>query len=177
MFFWHESQGCVIERNVIIDCDSGICLGNSHLPEGLELHARRCVVRNNFIARAPEQGILADYTADCRIVHNTIHDPQNRLGRLIRLVHRNDGLLVANNLLSGPDVRNESQSRIRLERNLARDLGSSFIDPARGDLRLASAVPEAVDRALPLAEVKEDIDRSPRGEKPDLGAHEFGGRP
>jgi hypothetical protein len=177
IFFWHESEGCVIERNVIIDCDSGICLGNSHLPGDLELHARRCVVRNNFITRAPEQGILADYTADSQIVHNTIHDPQNRLGRLIRLVHRNDGLLVANNLLSGPEVRNESQSRIRLERNVARDLTDFLAAPARGDLHLASPVPDAVDRALVLSGVAEDFDRSPRGEKPDIGAHEFGRHP
>jgi hypothetical protein len=33
----------------------------------------------------------------------------------------------------------------------------------------------AIDKALPLAEVKEDYFGNPRGESPDIGAHEFGG--
>ena len=36
------------------------------------VHATRCVVRNNFITRAHENGIVADYTRDYQIVHNTI---------------------------------------------------------------------------------------------------------
>src|SRR5262249_43666562 len=112
IFLWHEATDCVVERNVIVDCDSGICLGNSSKPEDVAFHCANMVVRNNFVTRAPENGILADYTRGCKILHNTVHDPANRLGRLIRLVHDNDDLLVANNLLSGPPIRNESPSKI-----------------------------------------------------------------
>jgi len=173
IFIWHDSQDCLIERNVVIDCDSGICLGNSHKPADVTVHCSRFLVRNNFVTRAPENGILADYTRDCKIVHNTVHDPQNRLGRLIRLVHGNDGLLVANNLLSGPPLRNESESRIELRNNLVKDLTAAFVSAAEGNLRLAARVAEVMDRAAPLPEVKEDIDRRPRGDKPDIGAHEL----
>ncbi len=31
VFLWHETEDCVVERNVIIDCNTGIALGNSHL--------------------------------------------------------------------------------------------------------------------------------------------------
>ena len=110
----------------MIDCDSGICLGNSHKPADIEVHCRGCTVRNNFVVRCPENGILADYTRDCKIVHNTIHDPAARLKRLIRLVHDNDGLVVANNLLSGPPMRVETTSPIDARGNVTGDFTAAF---------------------------------------------------
>lgn len=173
IFIWHESQDCVIERNIIIDCDAGICLGNAYRPEDTPYHCLRCIARNNFITRAPEGGIVTVYTRDCQVLNNTIHEPDSRLGRLIRLVFDNNGLVVANNLLSGPDVRNESASQIVFVNNLATDLTAAFVDPARGDLHLAAEVADAVDKAKPLPDVPTDIDGQPRGAKPDIGADEF----
>lgn len=142
VFLWHETEDCVVERNVIIDCDTGIALGNSHKPAEVPVHATRCVVRNNYITRAPENGIVADYTRDSQIVDNTLHDPANRLGRLIRLVHDNEGLVVADNVLSGPPLRNESPSRVTFRRNRTGDWTRHFVDPASGDLRLKAPLPE-----------------------------------
>jgi hypothetical protein len=173
IFLWHDIQNCVVERNIIIDCDAGICLGNSSKPADVAIHATGCTVRNNFLTRVPENGILADYTKECKILHNTIHDPQSRLGRLIRLVHENDGLLVANNLVSGPAIRTESDSRITLRGNLIKDMTAALADPAAGNLRLTPRAVEAIDRAEPLADVTTDIDRRPRGPKPDIGADEL----
>jgi hypothetical protein len=173
IFIWHESEDCVIERNVIVDCDSGICMGNSHKPEDVRIHCTRFLVRNNFVTRGPENGILADYTRDCKILHNTVHDPNNRLGRLIRIVHDSDGLLVANNLLSGPPIRNESGGKVTLRDNLEKDMTAAFVAPEAGNLRLTARATEAIDRAAPMPEVTEDIDRKPRGSRPDLGAHEY----
>ena len=174
IFLWHDARHCVVERNIIIDCDVGIALGNSYRPPDIAIHCTATIVRNNFITRCPESGIVADYTRDCRIVHNTIHDPQNRLGRLIRLVHDNDGLLVANNLLSGPPIRNESPSAIRLLNNLVvPDYSHAFVDASCGNLRLTAKAVEAIDRGVPLPEVTDDIDGAPRGQRPDIGAHEY----
>jgi Right handed beta helix region len=172
IFIWHDSEDCLIERNVIINCDSGICLGNSHRPPEITVHCRRCLVRNNFVTRAHENGILADCTRGCRILHNTIHDPDSRLGRLIRLVHDNEGLLVANNLLSGPPLRNESPSRIQLRHNPARDMTAAFVDPAAGNLRLTARAASTIERGERLPDVPEDIDHTPRGARPSRGAHE-----
>ncbi len=173
IFLWHDSRNCVVERNIIIDCDVGIALGNSYRPPDIVVHCSNTIVRNNFVVRCPESGIVADYTRDCKIVHNTIHDPQNRLGRLIRLVHDNDGLLVANNLLSGPPIRNESPSAIRLLNNLVvPDYSHAFVDAAHGNLRLTAKAVEAIDKATPLSEVTDDIEGKPRGQHPDIGAHE-----
>jgi hypothetical protein len=116
-------------------------------------------VRNNFVTRAPENGIVAHYTRDCRIVHNTIHDPANRLGRLLRLVHDNDGLLVANNLLSGPPIRNESASRIVMQHNVARDFSAAFADGSSGNLHLKEPLRDLDDEAAPVEGVSDDIDK------------------
>lgn len=173
IFLWHETEDCVVERNVMVDCDTGIALGNSHKPADVSVHAVRCVVRNNFITRAPENGIVADYTRDCRIVHNTIHDPANRLGRLIRIVHDNKGLVVAHNLLSGPPLRNESVSRVTLQGNLTGDWTGWFVDPAAGNLRLTACLPAGGEPGEAAGDLVEDMDRRPRGPNPTPGAHEW----
>ncbi len=172
IFLWFDTQRCTIERNIIIDCDVGLQLGNPHRADNVEYHCVGCVARNNFITRAPEAGIVTVYTKDCRVVHNTIHDPQTRKGRLIRTVFANDGLLVANNLLSGPAVSNESDSQIRWLGNLIEDMTASFVDAARGDLHLTDSATKAVDAAVFLPDITRDIDNQ-RRDKPDIGADEL----
>ncbi|MBA7649550.1 hypothetical protein ES703_57347 [subsurface metagenome] len=173
IFIWFDSQDCVIERNIIIDCDAGICLGNPHRANGINTHCLRCVVRNNFITRATEGGIVTVYTQDCKVLNNTIHEPASRLGRLIRLVYDNDGLLIANNLLSGPKIRNESDSKIKTINNLEKDATAAFVNPSQGNLHLTPRAADAINKAKLLSEVTDDIDREPRGAKPDIGADEL----
>ena len=173
IFIWFDSQDCVIERNVIIDCDAGICLGNPHRADGINTHCLRCVVRNNFITRATEGGIVPVYTQDCKILNNTIHEPDSRLGRLIRIVFDNDGLLVANNLLSGPKIRNESDSNIRFVGNVEKELTNVLVNPSHGNLHLTTQAADAINRAEPRSDVTGDIDGEPRGTEPDIGADEL----
>jgi hypothetical protein len=170
VFLWHDSADSVVERNVIVDCDTGICLGNSHRGPGTKIHCRRCVVRNNFVTRCPENGILADYTEDCLIAHNTVHDPTSRLKRLIRLVHDNKGLAVVNNLLSGPPMRVETTSPVRFEGNVTRDVAEWFVDVAQGDLHVRGNLAAETGRVTSIAQVPEDFDREPRRPLTDVGA-------
>jgi len=173
VFMWFDAQDCVIERNIIIDCDAGICLGNPHRADGISTHCLCCIVRNNFITRATEGGIVPVYTRDCKILNNTIHEPDSRLGRLIRIVFDNDGLLVANNLLSGPKIRNESDSNIRFVNNLEKDLTDVLANPTQGNLHLTVLAADVIDKAVPLSEITSDIDREPRSAEPDIGADEL----
>jgi len=173
VFLWMDGRDCTVERNVIVNCDAGICLGNSHRAR-FPIHATGCIVRNNFIVGAPENGILADYTKNCKILHNTVHCPNSRLQRLIRLVHDNDGLLVANNLLSGPPVRIETQSKVEQRGNVVqKDLAGSFVDAAAGNLHLRAAVSGVSGAAELLPDVPEDIDRQRRSTKTDTGADQL----
>ncbi len=173
IFIWHDSQDCVIERNIIIDCDVGLQLGNPHRDSETKYHCVRCIAKNNFITRAPEAGIVTVYTKDCKVLNNTIHDPENRLGRLIRTVFTNDGLIFANNLLSGPRIRHESKSKVIFLNNIIRDCTDAFINPDLGDLHLKNTAIEAVDKGTLLAEVKEDFDGDQRRARPDIGADEL----
>jgi len=118
VFLWQESEDCVVERNLILNCDSGVCLGNASKPSDVEAHARRCVVRNNLLARCPQEGITAVYSRDCAIRQNVIFNPATRFRRLIRLVHGNDGMVVARNVLVGAPVLMETDSRVELRGNL-----------------------------------------------------------
>ncbi|MDP6634206.1 MAG: GDSL-type esterase/lipase family protein [Phycisphaerae bacterium] len=169
VFLWHETEDCVVERNIIVDCDKGVSLGNSYMPKNRAVtrHARRCIVRNNFITRAPEGCIEAANTADCKIYNNTIHDPKNRMRRLLRVLGHREGLVVSGNIFSGPAPPGVPAG------NLVKDLTAAFADPSGGNLHLKKASPEVVDKAPKLAEVTEDIDGAKRGSKPDLGADEL----
>ena len=175
IFLWVEAEDCIIERNIIIDCDCGICLGNSHRGEGTTTHCTGCIVRNNFVTRCPENDILADYTRDCKILHNTVHDPHSRMQRLVRLVHDNDGLVLANNLLSGRAMQVETKSPLRNEGNLIKDMTPWLVDPAGGNLHLRPGAAQALGTVPRLADVPADIDRRPRPQSTVVGAHEPAG--
>jgi hypothetical protein len=173
VFMWHNSTDCVIERNIIIDCDTGICMGNSSA-RGERRHANGFIVRNNFVVRCGESNILADHTRDCRVLNNSVHDPDSRNGRLLRVVHANDGLVVANNIFSGPRIVTEYyEGQIDVRNNLIRPVGDYFVDAARGNLHLTAKAADAIDKATADSTAEEDIDRQPRPDKPDLGADEL----
>lgn len=176
IFLWFDARDCVVERNIIIDCDVGLQLGNPHRADGVEYHCTGCIARNNFITRAPEAGIVTVYTRDCRVLHNTIHDPQSPMRRLFRAAFVNENLQVANNLLSGPGISVETESDIEFSNNLLQELPQAFVEPAQGNLHLSGPTPEIVDQGVPLAEVRRDIDRQPRDDRPDLGADEVEAR-
>lgn len=173
IYISEEGRRCLIERNIIIDCDVGIALGNPTLG-GKWLHCHDCLVRNNFVTRCPETGILACYTHGCQILGNTVHEPDSRFGRLIWVQQTNDGLQVANNLLSGPEIRLDTESEIQQSHNLAKeDLSEQFVDASQGNLHLRAAVQGVLDSGLRRFELSHDLDHQPRLDTPDIGADEF----
>ena len=91
------------------------------------------------------------------------------MNRLIRTVRTNPGLVIANNLISGPGISLESDSEITFVDNLQRDMTSVLVDPARGDLHLT----KPVGGATRLPDVTSDIDRESRDAAPDVGADEW----
>jgi lysophospholipase L1-like esterase len=174
VFIWMGSKNAVVERNLFIDCDQGVCLGNpSRGNEGL-VHATDCVVRNNFIVRCPENDLFAANTKGCRFVHNTVFDPGSRLKRLFRAVASNQDLEVAGNIFSGPAIPAAFTAGVAVFRdNLNRDVAEYFRDPGMGDLRLVAAATDAIDRGPEPALVTDDVQAKPRRGRPDLGADEL----
>ena len=174
VFMWHHAEDCVIERNIIIDCDTGIALGNS---SGIgvgesSVHGTNMIVRNNFLSRVPENGIIADYTKDCKILNNTIYDPGSKMQRLIRIVNDNPGLFVTNNLLCGSSIRIESKSEIRVSNNVSGDYAAYFLNPSAGNLHLTDSAADAIGKGILLPEIQEDIDQQPRKKSINIGADE-----
>jgi hypothetical protein len=130
---------CIVERNVVLDCDVGLALGNPSRV-GDWTHCTRCEVRNNMVTNCPETGVLAVYTEDCRLLHNTIWEPKSRLGRLIWAHQQNDRLLVAGNLLAGSDMRLQGAGEIEHIANIVlEDAKNVFVDPAECNLHLRAA--------------------------------------
>lgn len=117
IYISENGRGCVIERNIFLNSDIAIALGNPTLGYS-PLQAIDCKARNNFIADCPETGILASYTRDCVIADNTIYDPQSARRRLIWAQKSNDGLKVTNNLLVSFPVLVTTQSRITNDGNI-----------------------------------------------------------
>jgi hypothetical protein len=174
VFLWHDVRDCVVERNVIVDCDSGINLGNASRQPGVPTHATGCVVRNNFITRAPEGGVFAAYTKDCKVLHNTIYDPESRHSRGVRVAFDTAGLVVANNLLCGVKILFEAKSEVEQRGNReGKAKADLFADAARGDLHLVGRSPGLTDAVPPEADAPEDIDGRARGRRAVVGAHQF----
>lgn len=118
IYISENGRGCVIERNLFIDSDIAIALGNPTLGYS-PLHAIDCIARNNLISQCPETGILACYTKDCRIENNTVIDPKSPRRRLIWVQLQNEGLKVTNNLVVGSPIQVTSKSNIWMDGNVA----------------------------------------------------------
>ncbi len=173
IYISEEGHDCLIERNVFIDCDVGIALGNPSLG-GDWLHCIDCVARNNLVTRCNETGILACHTKNCLITHNTVHDPKAPRKRLLFLQFANKALTVTNNLFSGPPPNVMTQDAVSFRDNVAvPDLGSLFRNPLAGDLRLAKPDPRIIDRCRRQIQVSHDFSHQPRLDQPDAGADEF----
>jgi hypothetical protein len=119
IYISENGRDCVIERNIFIDCDIAIALGNPSLGYS-PLQAIGCVAKNNFISHCPETGILACYTRDCKVLSNTIHDPKSKRQRLIWVQKSNAGLQVKDNLLVGSPIQITSESKIVQSGNVVR---------------------------------------------------------
>ncbi len=117
IYISENGRGCRIERNVFLNCDIAIALGNPSLGYS-PLHAIDCIARNNFISDCPETGILACYTQGCRIERNTVHDPESPQGRQIWVQNSNEALQVNNNVLVGAPVLLTSDSSITQSENV-----------------------------------------------------------
>jgi len=159
IYISENGRGCVIERNVFIECDIAIALGNPSLDYS-PLHAIDCAVRDNLVVNCPETGILACYTKNCRIEKNTIVEPDSKRGRLIWAQFTNEGLEIRDNVLIGAPVLVTSKSEIERRGNVAlkklpAPSGSSLPDRAARKLLAASGAGRALAFAEQWAAVKQ----------------------
>lgn len=171
IFVWVHSEDVTVERNIIVNCDRGICFGN---PSGAALHMTRGVARNNFIVAGVRRAFEIVRTRDTRVDHNTVYDPMGTSALAVHFFQGAEGDQFRNNIVHG---RVNLQKGVVSSNNFIGDCAGWFVNPTLGDLHLTPAARAAFGAARPLADVTEDFDRRRRKAAPDLGAAEYADHP
>ena len=177
IFIWVRSRQIVVERNLIVDCDRGVALGNpgqstANTTGERLVYVADGIVRNNFIAGGSDCGIELWHADRIKVFNNTIWRPERNWSRGIRIGTGPAQTEVVNNLVHG-EIRLEG-GEAQLRNNRTGRLEGNFVDPVSGNLELTAKAIGAIDQGAPLPEVIDDIRGRRRTERPDLGAWEFG---
>jgi hypothetical protein len=175
IFIWVRCRQVVVERNLIVNCDRGVALGNpgqstANVAGERPVYVADSVIRNNFIAGGPDCGIELWYADRIKVLHNTIWRPEQNWSRGIRLGTGTTRAELVNNLVHG-EIRFEG-GEAELSHNLTGRLEGYFTDPVSGNLALTPQATRAIDQGVPRPEAAEDIRGRPRRGAPDLGAWE-----
>jgi len=169
-----------VERNLIVDCDRGVALGNpgqatANIAGERLVYVADGVIRNNFIAGGPDCGIELWHAERIKVLNNSIWRPARNWSRGIRVGTGTAHTEIVNNLVHGEILFDGGEAETR--QNLAGRLEGYFVDPASGDLRLTSGASGAIDEGVSLPAVTGDVRGRARVGRPDLGAWEFDGQP
>jgi len=154
IFIWQYCENVVAERNIIMNCDRGICFGN---PSGPPLHMTRGIVRNNFILAGVSQGIELVRTVDTHVVHNTVVSESPAHPSAVQFHQGSKGAKFSNNIVHG-QVRKDKG--VTGGGNILGACDDLLVDPLRGDMHLKSGAKVKKVRALKKA--AEDFDRKKR---------------
>ena len=167
IFIWVGSEKVVAERNVIVNCDRGICFGN---PSGDRLHMTEGVVRNNLIMGGVNIAIEAGRTRQTSVCHNTIWCNAGRHAAIDFYQGARDGRCLNNLIHNG---RINCPKSMKQAGNVLGDLTGWFAGAPVGDFRLTELAAAARGAGVPLPGVKEDFLRRPRPKRPTPGALEL----
>jgi len=175
IFFWQNVFNPTVERNVVIDCDRGIAMGNPGYQGPNNIVGG--IVRNNFICHANEINLELIATTDLKVYNNTIYgESGSSYNRAVSMEGAiTSGLEIFNNLIHGVIAdRGLPYSSLNNITGSTPD-ASWFADVLAGDLHLTAAAVPAIDGAQALPEVLDDIDGQlrPFGDLPDIGADEY----
>ncbi len=179
---WQNAIHTTVERNVFIECDFGISMGNSAGPgpyarDGETVYDNQnAIVFNNFIYRAEsgDVGITLNRARDAEVHHNTIilngTFPWN-----IEYRYGSTSAMIYNNLCDGAIFSRDGGAGA-LDGNIISAEESWFVNASEGNLHLISGT-DAENAAVPIPgfTVDDDIDGEPRpyGSASDVGADEF----
>jgi hypothetical protein len=192
---WRASRDPLIERNVLRNNARGVGLGmatsgnvrsyaDNPCPsaEGGYVDHYGGVVRNNFVFanRAAlfdsqsgfDCGVCLWQACGAEVLHNSVVSTQAPFSSIEwRFDHT--VVTLTNNLVSHNLY--DRGGTATLTSNLEGQPLSLFVDGAGGNLHLLPSATVAIDQALPLPEVGEDIDGDarPAGSAPDIGADEY----
>ncbi|KPK86522.1 MAG: hypothetical protein AMJ81_01000 [Phycisphaerae bacterium SM23_33] len=192
-FLWNGVSNLLLEQNTVIRCGHGISIGNPSGPNNSHVdpwHAVGGTIRNNFILRRGESidnwAMELDNTKDFNVHNNTIYSEDATYFRTLQIYDAvgeglTENLELINNILRGrifdlTTAGGWTSTNDIVDGNGNVVLPEWFVDAAGGNLHLTEQALLALNQALALAEVTDDIDGGPRpaGSFPDIGADEYG---
>ena len=196
---WRGCRDTLVERNVLKENARGIGFGLVTSGEARTYADDPCpgagggyvdhyggIIRNNFVFASRAELFASEFGFDCGIClwqacgaqafNNTVvstHAPFSS----IEWRFDNTDVEIKNNLVSH-NLRDRGGTAV-LDSNLENAPMSLFVDGAGGDLHLLSTAASAIDRAVALPEVVDDVDGEvrPYGTAPDIGADELDAPP
>ncbi len=198
---WRGCRDTIIERNVLNDNARGIGLGLVTSGTGRTYPEELCplasgyvddfggIIRNNFVSANDGNLFASQYGFDCgiclwnacnaQVLNNTVFtaDSGNTFSS-IEWRFPNTNAVIFNNLVNH-QMRERDGALGTLTGNLTTAQASWFVNAVMGDLHLLATATDAIDQAVELANVYDDIDGDlrPIGLAPDIGADEYGDPP
>jgi hypothetical protein len=164
--FWSESEGTVVERNRITDCDRGIGfgLGSSGHGDG--------IIRNNFVHTTRDVGIGLENASGVDVYNNSLYTENYANSIEYRFAGTSGGEII-NNLTNGALASRDGGSST-LASNMTSAESSWFEDADSGDLHLTASASGVVDAGQTVSDVKLDYDSEerPLGTAYDIGGDE-----
>jgi hypothetical protein len=173
--FWDlPAANNIVEKNRIVNCDRGIGFGMDGRGN------TGGVIRNNMIYHAINAGQFADVgialieSPDTQVYNNSIFFDNEFPWAVEYRFSSTQNVLIANNLLNKPVMQRDGASGM-VSKNVATAAKDWFINPAVGDLHLASAISEVVDAGQIITGLSNDFDgqNRPQGAGIDIGADEL----
>jgi hypothetical protein len=169
--FWNSSANNTIERNLIVNCDRGIGFGLGSSPNQGGI-IRNNMIYNNGSAPFNDVGIGLESSPNTQVYNNTIYIAYPNAIEYRFAATTN--VAISNNL-SNKIIKSRNGGSASLKTNNTGALSQWFVNTGEGNLRLANAIPEVIDKGTALAGLNEDIDKNERAQSGgiDIGASEY----
>lgn len=172
--FWNGSDGVLIEKNLIINCDRGIGIGLAERQSN-----QNAIIRNNMIYHSGSVGIFTDvgiyleYAPNSQVYNNTIiYDSAVSDRNAIEYRFSTPGLRITNNL-SNMAIQPRNGAVATLTSNITNAAMNWFKNPNLGDLHLQSNAAAAINQGSNVTGLGNDIDSDTRlNNNVDVGADE-----
>jgi hypothetical protein len=183
VLFWNHSVNTLTEQNIFLNVDRAVAYGLQDTTPFFD-HAGGAI-RNNFVYLAPglmsasrtsgsDGSIIAWNSPGTQIDHNSVLLNSNEFYAVeFRFSSATNG--TARNILSDAPIHLRDGATATLSSNLVTAVPTMFANPTAADLHLVASATDAIDKAISLSTVTNDIDgdRRPRGARSDIGADEF----
>jgi hypothetical protein len=181
ILMWSGSRNTAVYGNRFINCERAIIFGLGPKAPFAHSHSGGAIY-NNFIFRTEPQhadaGISIWDSPGTRVYHNTVIQNGTYPAAIEYRFASTTGVEIANNLTDGAILQRDGAQAL-VTSNYTQANASMFVNAAAGDLHLAAAASQAIDRGIAIPGMTTDWDGQPRpsGAAPDLGADERSSAP